>query len=64
MVFFNHRHEHLSQNGTTVGVPGDNQDEAISMAQRIWDGLLVDETALGYSLFDTKSGQFFYTQVR
>jgi len=63
MFFFNSRLGHLVESGTTIGVFGSDQQAAITMAQRIWEGLSVDEAALGYSLLDTRSGRVCYTEV-
>jgi hypothetical protein len=64
MFFFNHRREHLVERGRTIGVHGDDQEAAIAMAQRIWDGLADEEPALGYSLLETRTGRICYVEVR
>jgi len=34
------------------------------MSQRIWDGLMGAESALGYSLLDSRTGRVCYVEVR
>jgi hypothetical protein len=64
MFFFTDVDGHLVEAGRTIGVQGGNQQAAVAMSQRIWDGLAGGEPALGYSLLDTLSGRVFYVEVR
>jgi hypothetical protein len=64
MFFFNDRRHHLTEKAPTLGVYGDGQEAAIAMSQRIWDGLAAEETALGYSLLDTRTGRICYIEIR
>ncbi len=64
MFFFQNRAGHLLEICPTIGVHGGDQDIAIAMSQRIWDGLAGEEPALGYSLLDTQTRRICYTEVR
>jgi hypothetical protein len=64
MFFFQNRAGHLIEICPTIGVHGGSQDIAITMSQRIWDGLADEEPALGYSLLDTLTRRICYTEVR
>ena len=64
MSFFNSRREPLVSNGPTLGIYGESQDAAIAMSQRVWEGLVGEETALGYSLVDTRTGRVCHMEVR
>jgi len=64
MMFFSERRHHLVDEASTLGVQGGSQDEAIAMSQRIWDGLMGAESALGYSLLDSRTGRVCYVEVR
>jgi hypothetical protein len=64
MLLFNDRRRHLKEIAPTIGVYGENLDEAVTMAQRIWDRLAGEDPALGYSLLDTRTGRICYVEVR
>jgi hypothetical protein len=64
MFFFNDRRGHLVELYPTIGVYGEDQDAAIAMAQRMWDGLAGEESALGFSLLDCPAKRVCYVEVR
>ena len=63
MYFFKDYRRLVPETPSTMGIYGENQEAAILMAQRVWDGLAADEPALGYSLVDTTTGQICYVEV-
>ena len=64
MCFFNDRHKPLVASGPTMGIHGNSEAAAISMSHRVWEGLAGEETALGYSLVDTRTGRICHMEVR
>jgi hypothetical protein len=64
MFFFKNRFGHSVESCPTIGVHGIDQDAAIAMSQRIWDGLAAEEPALGFSLLDTQTRRICYVELR